>query len=204
MILRSIALAAIAATSIGAQAALVTYAPWDTAYASHGLAGVLFDVNTANGVTVALGAHAYKNGVSLPNDGANTFYAQNGIYAPDGKGYANWSFDFGFDLGSCAGCKVFIGIDKDPSAGVNLVYGDITNHLPNPESWNMKMSFITAGVYNFDPYSASSTAFALEVRDSSGIVLDHSNITVNVPEPGSLALVGLALAGVAAVRRRKA
>ena len=68
MILRSIALAAIAAASTGAQAALVTYAPWDTAYASHGLAGVLFDVNTANGVTVALGAHAYKNGVSLPNE----------------------------------------------------------------------------------------------------------------------------------------
>ena len=64
MKLRSIALATLAVTSFGAQAALATYAPWDAALAGNGLSGVLFDVQTNGNVTSALGAHAYKNVVS--------------------------------------------------------------------------------------------------------------------------------------------
>ena len=60
MTLRSIAIAAaLAASSMAAQAALTTYAPWDTAMGSRGLGGVLFNVVSGGGVTVALGAHAY-------------------------------------------------------------------------------------------------------------------------------------------------
>ncbi len=208
MKLKSLALAAIAVTSFGAQAALTTYAPWDAAFVGNGLAGVLFNVQQANGVTVALGAHAYKNGVFLANDGVSIFEAANGVYAPDGLGRANWSFDFAWDLGTaCAGCVVTLQADKDPTAGVNMVNLFSTAVVPASfpgESWNMEMAFITAGVYDFDPFSASSTAFRLEVRDAAGAVVVGSNITVNVPEPGSLALAGIALAGLASLRRRKA
>ena len=49
------------------------------------------------------------------------------MYVPNAQNYANWSFDFGFSLGeNCQGCKVFLGIDKDPTAGVDMVFGDIT------------------------------------------------------------------------------
>ena len=210
MMLRSIALAAIAATTFSAQAALQTYAPWDAGFP--GIAGVQFNVNTGSGITVAMGAHAYKNGVLLPNNGVDTYNAQSGIYVPDGLGRANWSFDFAVDkgAGSCVGCTVHLLVDKDPTAGTNFV--DIFNMLnggvdvplaSGMNSWNMEMAFMTALVYDFNPFGPSSTAFQLFVTDNAGARLVESDILVNVPEPASLALAGLALAALAGTRRRK-
>jgi hypothetical protein len=210
-ILRSISLAVLAATAIGAQASPVSslgiYQPWETAYTPNGLAGVLFNVNTVAGVgTVALGAHAYKNGVFLPNDGSSVFTAQPGLYEAN---RANWSFDFGFTIdGACTSCTAWLGIDTDPTTSTSMVFADVTTFSPNPESWNMEMGFIGAASpngfgYNFNPYASSSTAFSLQIRNGS-TVMTQSDITVNVPEPGGLALAGLALAGLALVSRRKA
>lgn len=220
MKLKTIALAALMATSISSHAGLTTYTPWDVAFAGNGLAGVQFNVQSAAGVTVALGAHAYKNGVFLANDGVSTFQAANDVYLPDGKGRANWSFDFAYDLGTnCAGCMVTLKVDTDPTSGEVMRDLFVTNVLGNAyaDSWNMEMNFadpagfaqlpgngFVASPYDFNPYAASSTAFRLEVRSANGALITATDITVNVPEPGSLALAGLALAGLAMVRRRKA
>jgi hypothetical protein len=128
------------------------------------------------------------------------------VYAADGLGRANWSFDFAWSLGlTCIQCTVELLVDKDPTSGVNLVilFTSLPGARPVYESWNMEMGFMNVAVYDFDPFSASNTQLSLRVFNSAGEVVTSSDIAVNVPEPGSIALLGVGLLGAGAMLRHR-
>lgn len=212
--IKKLLVAALAVTSVGAHAALANLAPWDNSayFSGKGLAGVQFNTTAAStgGGFVAMGAHPYTSGVTMPNDGMNQFYAPSGLTTPT---RAAWSFDFGYNVGSCTNCTVFLDIDIDASSGINYqtiqLFGGTTAIGDGAlagggrgDSWNMKFAFINGGAFNAN--TNSNTNFRIRMLDGAGATLASSSIDVNVPEPASLALVGVALAGLGLSRRRKA
>lgn len=195
-------------------AALSTSTTWDTLYP--GIAGVQFNQDGGNGVTIGLGAHGYKNGILLPNDGVSTFYAQPGLYpeANPADGRANWSFDFFVDLTGYVTSGVYVELlmDSDPSAAQNMMGG--MQPVPGAlfgDSWNLEMDLLEAfmGV-PFDPNANGIYDFRLSLfeTDNPDVAMLTTSIRVivgeqEVPEPGMLALMALALMALALMQQRR-
>ncbi len=97
------------------------------------------------------------------------------------------------------------------SAGVEAINaatyaGLVSSNNLVQNSWNY--DFFDGGAFTFDPNANGNYSIFLEVIGANGLPVARSNIEVivgigAVPEPGVLALSGLALAGLVAVRRRK-
>jgi len=175
-------------------------------------------ITTVGGLTLGLAASQRFVGPNLGHDGAGTYTAPAGVSqtAPSpADPYAMWNFNI-YIGGATAGTSFRIFYDFDPTVGndesthgtIDIPGAALTSN-PSQASWNLGMNFLAAAAAGitppagvFDPNASGQYTFALVAYNIGGPEIGRSAIAVKVPEPGTIALVGLALLGAAATRRR--
>ena len=183
--------------------------------------------NSENAITLTMGLSATPrfSGV-VTNDGMGTYSAAAGV-SPNPPSpadpYAVWNFNS--FVGGTATSSLFFRLfyDFDPAAGndesthgtVSFSGAAANAFSPNGASSNLGFnSLATSGsafgfttvapVGTFNPDASGQYTFALVAYTDAGFTnaVARTAIAVNVPEPGTFALAGLALLGLAASRRR--
>jgi hypothetical protein len=167
-----------------------------------------------NGVTLGMTATQRYASANVTSNGAGVFHANAGDYVPPSadNNIALWNFDFYVGGANMADYTYKLFGDYSSAVGdLDSSYTDISGYLSVADSLltagtiqNSENPGFNTDLAQFDPTVAGQYGFYLAAFDRAGTEVGRSAILVNVPEPGTLALAGLALVGMAGLRRRKA
>ena len=174
-----------------------------------------FNIFTGNNLELALRAKNRTPVGPVLIDGSSGVYSVPGGFCLSGCGSpkAKWNYEFSIhttDGSNLSNYSFMLGVDHDASAGTAFSYVDPLTHWSDNALDGLAGAQASQNVSFGDtpggPINANTPGlydFILLAYDANGRLAGQVDMSVQVPEPGSLALFGLGFAGLAAFGRRK-